>query len=473
MKKYLALVLGLGVAAIAAAACSGGTTGGSTASPTPSNNPGTSIHDVQTGVVATNSTVTLNNVIVTATNIGTHNNFWAQDAGGGQYSGVYFYDKNNVVDPSIAIGDTVNVTGAVQNFYGDLEINVSSYTKVSSGATPTMDSVSINNLDDTSASQSRAWNGCLVSITGANVTTVGLGFGEFGVGTALGTPQYPLHVGNAIHDVFEHAIVGQTVTTLQGVIDYNYDFKVLPRSDADFVTTGGPSTAVQTFTSIAGIRSAITGSTVTSGQLVEIDNASGTIVVTGTAGKLNTKTNAYRVNFWAQDTTGTTGIGMEFEDSFYRNPANLAPGSKITGATGSKLVGKLINYTSKATTQGWSIQFGFNKDTTDTFGPTIATGTAPTPAGLTDVTKVTTAYEGQLVKVPSTGTLGVVCDATNAQYKEYSVGPTGCASKLWISSVMADTSPNRAAGNAISSVTGIVYNSHYLYVAPRKTADVQ
>src|SRR4051812_48756068 len=203
MKKYLSLVLGLGVAAMAAAACTGGTTGPATgASPTPSTSSGTSIHDVQTGVVSSNSTVTLNGVVITAIQPGTHNNFWAQDVGGGTYSGIYFYDKTNSVDPGYAIGDTVNVTGSVQNFYGDLELNVTSYSKVSSGATPTMDSITINQIDDTDT-KARPWNGCLVSISGAKVTTVGLGFGEFGVGTSLGTPQYPLHVGNYVHDVFE------------------------------------------------------------------------------------------------------------------------------------------------------------------------------------------------------------------------------------------------------------------------------
>jgi len=466
MKMRSLTLIALTALAAVGAACGATSNGGSgtptATTPPTSPTPGASIHDIQSGVIASNSTVTLSGIIVTGVKPGGSGyDFWAQDVGGGQYSGIYFFDKNAKTDPSIAIGDVVTVTGTFQEYYQAgssfslSEIIPSSMTIDNSGMTPTADDVTSAELKNTVA---EPWEGCLVNVTDATVTTVGLGFGEYGVG-ATGTTD-KVHVDHAMFDSFEPRLVGETMTKLEGVVDYGFkNFHIDPRTAAD-VTGNGTNTPVA-----KTLNQVLTDTSIKAGQLLTVTN----VVVSGLSPYTNASSQQ-KVSFWAQDaTTGAANTGMYFNDVFYKNPATLQVGSKVT------LTGKLLVF--GTTTLSHEIDFGYQDGGTVTVDNAGAVAPTPMVVSVTNLHGANAAqYEGLLVQANSTQDPGLKVTAAPNSFNEYTVG-TAADPGVWVGVLgppAGDTHGGKTANLAIAKAQGpVYYNFGHYYLEPQAATDVQ
>jgi len=457
MKMRSLTLIALTALAAVGAACGATSNGGTPTSTTPptSPTPSTSIHDIQSGVISSNSTVTLSGIVVTGVKPGGNGiDFWAQDAGGGQYSGIYFFDKNNHTDLSIAVGDVVTVTGQYQEYYQagstfSLSEIVPSTMTIDSpgGGTPVASDVTTADLKNGVA---EPWEGCLVNVTGSPaVTSLSLGFGEYGIGTEK------IHVDKAIYDSFYPRIQDELVTKLVGLVDYGFkNFHVDPRS-VDDITTNGTNTPMST--TMNGLLS----SAPKSGQLVTVTN-----VTVSALAPYTTSGGAQEMSFWAQDgatasTSGGFSSGMYFNDVFHTNPA-VVPGKTVS------LTGKLIVF--GTTTLAHEIDFGYQQSPTLTLG----NGTVPTPAIVQVVRMkgaVAASYENQLIKVMDAGMKVQTVDAT---HHEYSFG-TSATDFIWVGTfggVMTDSGKVAGTTNIGSGQGPVYYDFGKYFIEPQAAGDV-
>ncbi|MAY80494.1 MAG: hypothetical protein CL930_06865 [Deltaproteobacteria bacterium] len=191
------------------------------------------IAQVQQGELSEGATVTVSNVVATS-NMMTKTNdegeteytgFFAQDDGGGEWSGVYMYTYSEVGEAlsGIAPGDVLTVTGEIVEFYDLTEIKITSMDDVVvSGDTA---DVVANVISETPASW-ETWEGCLVEVENVEITG-----DEDTYGAA------PMNNGALIDDeLFRFDVAnGDSFSSVLGIITYSYsEYRLLPRSDADF-----------------------------------------------------------------------------------------------------------------------------------------------------------------------------------------------------------------------------------------------
>ena len=189
-----------------------------------------SIADIQSGTVAPDGAVLLENVIVTAVRGTT--GFWAQDVGGGPNSGIYVFAQTMGTFPTgILVGDQVNVSGTYKEYFELSEIIITDVEITGSGNAVVMDTVTLADLD-TPASVEQ-WESCLVNVTSASpmtVTAAANQYKEYPVGNGTNS----LLVDDFIFDTSTTYTNGETVTVLSGVLNYSFsEWKLLPRSAAD------------------------------------------------------------------------------------------------------------------------------------------------------------------------------------------------------------------------------------------------
>ncbi|MEA1972639.1 MAG: hypothetical protein U9N34_05025 [Candidatus Cloacimonadota bacterium] len=161
---------------------------------------------------------------------------YADDAGikyylsmpeGGAWKGIFVYDWTT----SVAIGDQVEVTGTVVEYFGFTEItDVTSSEVLSSGnAVPAPVSLSTSEIVD-----GEAYEGVLVKITNVEVMSSG-DYGQYYVSDGSGECQ--------LDDEFfkpeptpVDVSVGTTWAQITGIVDYGYDeYGLNPRTAEDFV----------------------------------------------------------------------------------------------------------------------------------------------------------------------------------------------------------------------------------------------
>lgn len=240
-----------------------------------SNNGATSIKDVQNDSMAPGSEVTLHGVIVTAIDkYGSKTgDFWVEDADGGPYSGVHVYGAQTSDVAALALGDVVDISGAVKSEFAltsdttgrtvtelePVQGGQITVTKTSSGAVPMpamVDALAIGMLEETSppsATSARSmewekWEGVLITVTNVAATSTPKCVGSacsdpslesFGItGDALvesGLAAFPNDGGTPPHDLIAR---GDCLGSVTGVLDYFFDYQILPRETAE-VTTGG------------------------------------------------------------------------------------------------------------------------------------------------------------------------------------------------------------------------------------------
>jgi predicted extracellular nuclease len=183
---------------------------------------GTTIRQIQTGEVAEDATATLKNVVVTSNVSIKSDGFFVQDAGGGEYSGMYVYIPSGLDELYIEPGFTVNITGTVTEFYDWTEFTVSSETAVEVTGEG---SVSVDSVDPAAVESWEVWESCLISVGSA---TVSEGMNSYN--------EAVLDNGLKIDDllwVFD-VEAGSSFSNVTGPLGYSYEeWKLFPRSEAD------------------------------------------------------------------------------------------------------------------------------------------------------------------------------------------------------------------------------------------------
>lgn len=208
--------------------------------------PTDTIYDVQQGVVAAGQTAVVEGVVVTGVAKladGTGYGVYVQEAGGGQWSGVWAYTATGA--ESLHRGQLVNLSGLVQEYDGSAHDWGNSITEIvvndgtlalgaiaaagSDVAEPAPEVLALASLAaDISA---EPWEGALVRIQGALTVADGdLGFGEFSVDDGSGST---IRVDDRLF-LYGPAYTGDTFTAIQGVLDFSYGaWKIEPRDAAD------------------------------------------------------------------------------------------------------------------------------------------------------------------------------------------------------------------------------------------------
>ena len=101
-------------------------------------------------------------VTVSATVTGAENGKYYIKDKDGAWNGVYVYSSSQ----SPAVGDSVEITAEVDEYYGLTELkNVSAYSTISSGGTVTPTDISTGDLTGGCSATGEQWEGVLVKLT--------------------------------------------------------------------------------------------------------------------------------------------------------------------------------------------------------------------------------------------------------------------------------------------------------------------
>ncbi|MFQ6674821.1 MAG: FlgD immunoglobulin-like domain containing protein [Fidelibacterota bacterium] len=214
----------------------------------------TSIYDIQ--YVADPSTddaspldgqeVTITGV-VTAEFWGGSNNrqIFVQDSAGA-WSGVMVFeyggwDNFDIVDTagavvhSVAEGDSVLITGTVDEYYGKTEITDVTSFKIVGRASKPMAPITVSPGDiKTGSATAESYEGVLVQVAAVTVADADLGFGEWSVSDGTDTVRV-----DDLWDYFYWPEAGQALAEVVGPLDYTFgDYKIQPRLARDVVESG-------------------------------------------------------------------------------------------------------------------------------------------------------------------------------------------------------------------------------------------
>ena len=206
---------------------------------------GTTIYDIQYTTIAGDGTypsllvgqsVTFTG-IVTANGYyssGNSNRFFVSDPAGGAWKGVFVFSY----DYTVSVGDEVEVSGEVQEYFGLTEIgNLTGVTVLSTG-NPVPAAISVATGDLLAPSTGEPYEGCLVKISDITVTQGPSTYGEWYVNDGSGNCQ----IDDAIY-TYDSPSVGDTFASITGAVDYSYDeYGINPRDADDFSTSGGDTT---------------------------------------------------------------------------------------------------------------------------------------------------------------------------------------------------------------------------------------
>ncbi len=173
--------------------------------------------------------------IVTAGSAWVHDlrGFFIQEAPGA-WHGVFVYRGQNPV--TVQPGDSVRVTGTVQEYYGLTEISLSAPTDVEvlAQGRPIPAPVQVQTGDiATGSPNAEQYEGVLVQVGPAVVVNDDLGYGEWGVDDGSGMCRIDDAAGYTYTPQ-----VGDTLLAILGPLHFTYgDFKMEPRGDADIIQT--------------------------------------------------------------------------------------------------------------------------------------------------------------------------------------------------------------------------------------------
>jgi hypothetical protein len=150
------------------------------------------------------------------------------DAAGGMWSGLPLYDSDIA---GLARGDSVTVTGTVQEYYGFTELSYITSVQIHSSGHPLPAAENLQTGALATPADPEEWEGVLVRLQSVTVVDDSLGFGEWSVSDGSGACR--------IDDLGDYTYtpqIGDTIQEIVGVLWYSYDdFKVAPRDDGDLV----------------------------------------------------------------------------------------------------------------------------------------------------------------------------------------------------------------------------------------------
>ncbi|MFD1552718.1 hypothetical protein DNU06_08865 [Putridiphycobacter roseus] len=159
------------------------------------------------------------------TGITGQNRYFIQD-GAGAWNGIYVYDNTQ----NLAIGDSVMVTGTIDEFNGLTELtSVTAFSIINSG-----NSLPVATVVTTAAANAEEWEGVLVKVEAAECTDNNGGFNTWMVNDNSGS----LIIDDDIFNYQSTAVIGN-VYAITGIGQFGFSqFKILPRDVNDIVTTG-------------------------------------------------------------------------------------------------------------------------------------------------------------------------------------------------------------------------------------------
>lgn len=193
----------------------------------------TTIQDVQTDPSLVGTTVTVEGTVTVPNSVystAPHKIAVIQD-GTGPWSGIMLYCSAGL--PTLNLGDRVQVTGTVAEYYGRTEISVSDPANVQvigTAPVPPVTWITANDISSSNPSVAESYEGVLVGIE--NITVVDIGPYEYTAQDASGTcligwwsnawPSCPVNLGD-----FYSSVVG--------LADYSYgNYKLQPRWAEDY-----------------------------------------------------------------------------------------------------------------------------------------------------------------------------------------------------------------------------------------------
>ncbi len=266
---FVVCSLGLALVACRGSSTSGDDVAGDDAPPSSVQH----IQDVQSDAMAPATAVSLKGVIVTAIDAygAKTGDFWVEEPGGGEFSGVHVFGAPVDQVAAIAVGDIVDIAGAEKDEFAlasDLTgrtltelkpVNggVMSVTKTGTGTVPAphvVDALAIGRLDGAAAHPNaqdlewEKWEGVLITVNNvaqlSTVKPIGSGptadptFKKFGItGNAqveTSLAAFPMSIDS-----------GTCYMSITGVGDYFFDNLIFPRSTAEVVTGGAACPAAE------------------------------------------------------------------------------------------------------------------------------------------------------------------------------------------------------------------------------------
>jgi hypothetical protein len=229
------------------------------------------IQDVHNDSVADGSKIKLNGVVVTAIDAfgDRTGNFWVQEPEGGAFSGVLVFGAKTADVAKLSVGDIVDLGGMEKDEFlppGDstnrtitelrsVRGGAITISKVGSGASLTPFVIDVAALATMTAAQAEAemekWEGVLVTVrnvTQANdqrsASSTDTTFFDF-------TIDGGIVVDTTLMKFPDTSVAGACYASITGMGDYFYNYKVIPRSNADIVVgTGCPALRTSTITEV-------------------------------------------------------------------------------------------------------------------------------------------------------------------------------------------------------------------------------
>lgn len=178
-----------------------------------------SVSDVQQGLVSEGTVVTLTGVVATSGPTEAGSGFFVQDAGGGQWSGVYVYKGG--AEFEVAAGDVLTVKGTVTEYFDLTEIVVDDTADVVKTGTGTPVPTALS----AAPSDWEPYEGVLLTLNGVDVTSEVDSYGQ--VSTDWGIFLDDLFVDLTLAD-------GDALVSVTGPLTYSFEeWKVCPRSESD------------------------------------------------------------------------------------------------------------------------------------------------------------------------------------------------------------------------------------------------
>jgi predicted extracellular nuclease len=180
------------------------------------------IVDIQSGTIAEGETVTLQNVIVTSNLTGDEEGFFIQDEGGGEWSGIYVFVGQAGGGIAPMVGDKLNITGSVSEFYDSTQLVISSSENLVVTGEGDVVATTVSSVTDW-----ETYEGCLISLDNQTVDSDVNSYGE--VDLSFGIPM-----DNTFFN-FETCFEA-SYDSIVGIVTYSFEeYKLNPRSQDDLM----------------------------------------------------------------------------------------------------------------------------------------------------------------------------------------------------------------------------------------------
>ncbi|MCF7858552.1 MAG: T9SS type A sorting domain-containing protein [Candidatus Cloacimonetes bacterium] len=170
--------------------------------------------------------------IVTGENYNSDNKFYLSDPEGGAWHGIYVYDYT--VGP--ALGDEVEVTGTVSEYYGLTELGYCTINILSSG-NPVPEPISVTTLDLVVPAIAEQYEGCLVEVTNVEVTEAQNDYGEWYIDDGSGECQVDdgfFYLDTVVPPI--EIVIGMEWAIIRGCVDFGFDeYSINPRTPDDLI----------------------------------------------------------------------------------------------------------------------------------------------------------------------------------------------------------------------------------------------